>query len=198
MTKYVLNSGGMSSNPDGARRFFAELVKDLGNNPKILICAFAQPRGVWESSFEPYNERYRGYMPAGVTPEFTLAMPDDFANQVAQSDAIYCHGGDDHLALYWFTTLNVASVWEGKPVGTCSATTHILSKHFWTCDWRRTMDGMGVLPIRTLAHYNSAYGETDPRGPIDWEQAKRELESYGDTTLPLYALPEGEFIVIEQ
>lgn len=198
MTKYVLNSGGMSSNPDGARRFFAELVKDLGNTPKILVCSFAQPRGAWESSFESYNEKFRSYMPYDVVPEFTLAMPDTFTDQVAQSDAIYCHGGDDHLALYWFTALNVTSVWNGKVIGTNSATTHILSTHFWTCDWRRPMDGMGVLPIRTLAHYNSTYGETDPRGPIDWERAKNELEGYGDTSLPMYTLPEGEFIVIEQ
>jgi hypothetical protein len=38
----------MSNNPDAARRFFAELVKDQGQSPKVLMCFFAQPRELWE------------------------------------------------------------------------------------------------------------------------------------------------------
>ncbi len=48
MTKYVLNSGGVSNNPDLAKKFFAEIFKGLANNPKMLICAFAQPREDWD------------------------------------------------------------------------------------------------------------------------------------------------------
>ena len=60
------------------------------------------------------------------------------------------------------------------------------------------MDGLGLLPIKFLAHYESGYGKDDPRGAIDWQQAYKELESYGDTSLPIYAPREGEFIVIEK
>lgn len=196
MTKYVLNSGGMDNNPNGAKRFFAELVNGLGDKPKILLCFFAQPREVWEERFASYVSAFNDYMPEGVEPTYEIAMPDTFKNQVAASDAVYCHGGDDHLVKFWFEKVGVPAVWEGKVVGTNSATTHVLSKSFWTCDWRQLMDGLGVLPIKTLAHFESDYGDDDPRGPIDWDKAKGDLESYGDTSLPVHALTEGEYIVV--
>lgn len=59
------------------------------------------------------------------------------------------------------------------------------------------MDGLSILPIKFLAHYHSAYGENDPRGPINWQKAYKELSAYGDTTLPICALPEGDFRVFE-
>jgi hypothetical protein len=61
------------------------------------------------------------------------------------------------------------------------------------------MDGMGILPIKFIPHYNSAYGSDDPyRGRIDWKQAKNELMHYGDESLPIYAVEEGDFVVFEQ
>lgn len=196
MTKYVLNSGGMRNNPEGAKRYFAELVKDTSANPRILMCLFAQPREVWEEKFGSYVDGFRPYVPDDVEPTYELAFPDTFAEQVAASDIIYCHGGDDHLAQYWFEKLNTVEVWKGKVVGTNSAATHALSTYFWTCDWRELKEGLGVLPIKTIAHYESGYGKDDPRGPIDWAEAKKKLEDYGDQSLPVYALPEGEYVVV--
>src|SRR5687768_16623304 len=114
MTKYVLNSGGLVNNPDGARRFFAELVKDLGPKPRILLCSFAQPREVWEEKYESYKAAFDKFMPEDIKAGYEMAMPETFAKQVAAADAIYCHGGDDHLAMYWFQRLDVANVWIDK------------------------------------------------------------------------------------
>ena len=59
------------------------------------------------------------------------------------------------------------------------------------------MDGLGILPIKFLPHYQSDYGKNDSRGPIDWEKGRLELKNYADQSLPVYALKEGEFVVIE-
>ena len=120
-----------------------------------------------------------------IEPVFEMAMPDKFEEQLQQNDAIYIHGGDDHLMQYWLKQFDIPKIWDGKVVATNSASSHALSKHFWTCDWRQLMDGLGILPIKFLAHYKSEYGEDDPRGPIDWGTALKELESYGDTSLPI-------------
>ena len=128
----------------------------------------------------------------------TLADPSTFEEQVRDSDAIYIHGGDDHLITYWLQKFNIPELWDGKVVATNSAGSDVLSTHFWTCDWRKLMDGLAILPIKVIPHFDSDYGADDPRGPVNWELAKRELEKYGNTELPVYALPEGEFIVIEQ
>jgi hypothetical protein len=197
MTKYILNSGGWRNYPDRAKEFFAEICKDQGSNPKMLLCFFAVPREDWDTKYAENQERINAVVPAGVQPMFDLAYPATFAQQVAASDIIYISGGDDHLLMYWLRQFDLPKLFAGKVIATSSASSHALSTHFWTCDWRMCLDGLGILPIKFLAHYNSAYGSTDRRGPIDWEAAKAELEKYGDAKLPLHALEEGRFVVIQ-
>lgn len=197
MTKYVVNSGGLKNNTPGAKKFMAELVEGFGEKPKVLFCFFAEKRENWEEKFPQYVEGFSSWSPDGVLPEFELAFPEKFVQQIQNNDIIYIHGGDDHLVQYWLGQFDLPKIWEGKVVGTNSASTHAISRYFWTCDWRQIKDGLGLLPIKTLAHFKSAYGESDPRGPIDWEAAKKELAEYGDKDLPIYALEEGEFEVFE-
>jgi len=197
MTKYVLNSGGISNAPELAKQFFAEVVVGLGENPKLLICCFANPREDWEEKFIDDTSN-TNFFPDNVTPEFELAFPDTFESQLAKTDVVYIHGGDDHLLQYWLRQFDLPKIWDGKVVATNSASSHALAKHFWTCDWRQTMDGLGIIQIKFLAHFESKYGSDDPRGAIDWQEAYRQLESYGDSKLSIHAPKEGEYIVIEQ
>lgn len=198
MTKYVLNSGGLRNFPEKGKKFLAEIVKDLGPNPKMLICLFAQPRENWEEKFAQYEGELNDNAPEGVKVSFELAFPDSFEEQVKISDIVYIHGGDDHLVQYWFARIAVPKIWEGKVVATSSAGSNLLVKHYWTCDWRQCGDGLGILPIRFIPHFKSDFGADDPRGPIDWDKAYQELVAYGDKSLPIHALEEGDFIVITQ
>ena len=197
MTKYVLNSGGLKNNPKRAKDFFEEILKGLGSNPKILICCFAQPREDWEIKFAQDKEGIVDLAPKGVSPVLELALPSKFEEQIRDSNVVYIHGGDDHLIKYWFKKFNVPDIWENKVVATSSAGSNVLSKHFWTCDWRELMDGLGILQIKFLPHYKSSYGKEDPRGPVNWEKAYEELINYEDK-LPIYALEEGDYVVIEE
>jgi hypothetical protein len=197
MTKYVLNSGGLKNNIPGAKKFMAEMLRGLGSKPKVLFCFFAEKRENWEEKFPQYQEGFTKWAPKGVRPEFELAFPATFEEQIMKSDVIYIHGGDDHLVQYWLKKFDLPKIWEGKVIATNSASTHAVSAAYWTCDWREVGEGLGILPIKTLAHYKSSYGVDDPRGPIDWEKAKQELADYGDKSLPVYALEEGEFEVFE-
>ena len=196
MTKYVVNSGGISNSADLGKKFFQEIVKGLGNEPKLLFSFFAEKRENWEAKFADYSKGFSQQI--DVKPQIELAMPDIFEKQVKESDAIYIHGGDDHLVQYWLKQYDLSKIFEGKVVATNSASSNALSRQFWTCDWRKCFDGIGILPIKFISHYKSDYGNDDPRGPIDWDQAYKELEGYGDKSLPIHALKEGDFIVIEQ
>jgi len=198
MTKYVLNSGGLRNQPELARKFFAETVDGLGNKPKILVCLFARQREYWESKFQDDKDSAATTDPSGVTPDFQMAMPDTFEEQVEWSDIVVIHGGDDHLLLYWLKRFDLPRIWEGKVVAVSSAGSDVLAKHFWTCDWRGCMDGLGILPIKFLPHYQSDYGADDPRGPVDWQKGYDELQRYGDQSLPIHALREGEFVVFNK
>lgn len=198
MTKYVVNSGGIRNEPELKKQFHQEIVKALGKSPKFLLCNFAQGREYWEAKFEGYSNAIREDMPENINPTFNLAMPDTFAEQCNKADVIYFHGGDDHLLQYWMKKYDIATLFKDKVVATNSASSDMLSTHFWTCDWRRCADGFAILPIKFIPHYQSAFGDDDPRGPIDWQKAYDELAAYGDTSLPILALKEGEFKVFEQ
>ncbi len=198
MTKYVVNSGGARKYPEKAKGFFAEIFKGLGQKPRLLLCYFAQPREDWEQAFTQDKESFPSVFPDGVQPLIEMALPNIFKEQIKNCDVVYMKGGDDHLIQYWLKQFDIPAIWDGKVVVTNSASSNALSKHFWTCDWRQNMDGLGILPIKFLPHYKSAYGDADSRGPIDWEKGYKELESYGDTSLFIYALEEGDFVVIEK
>lgn len=197
MTKYVLQSGGMKNNPERAKRFIEEVVKDLGSKPKILFCFFAEKRENWEEKFDKYQEGFNELMPQGVNPQYLLAFPDVFEEQINNADVVYMHGGDDELILHRLSDFDLPKIWEGKVVATNSASSNALSASFWTCDWRMCMDGLGVLPIKFIPHYKSGWGSEEERGPIDWGTARNDLAEYGDKSLPIYALEEGEFKVFE-
>jgi len=198
MTKYIINSGGAKNNPEGFKKSIAETLKGLGNNPKILFCMFAQPREDWGISYQEKVEGFKSMVPEGVEPVFAMALPDKFVEQTKEADVIVILGGDDHLIQYWLSKFDLKKLFDGKVVAGGSAGSDVLVKHFWTCDWRQCMDGLGILPIKFIPHYQSAYGADDPRGSIDWNKAYQELENYEDKSLPIHALKEGEFIVIKQ
>lgn len=195
MTKYVLNSGGWRNYPDRAKEFFAEVFKDTSKKPKVLVCLFAVAREDWDPRFASSVERIQSVAPKGIAPTFELAYPATFAEQAQAADVIYISGGDDHLLQHWLKQFELPKIFGGKTVATSSASSHALSTHFWTCDWRMCLDGLGILPIKLLAHYKSSYGSTDQRGPIDWDTAYAELEKYGDHKLPIHAMEEGRFVV---
>ncbi len=198
MTKYVLDSGGLRKNPEKAREFFAEVLKDLGAQPRVLFCFFASGREYWEVKMAEYMNRFQKMSPEGIKPSFELALPDSFAEQMATSDAIMLFGGDDTLLQYWLRQFDITTIWNNKVVAGSSAGSDALCAHFWTCDWRKCMDGLGMLHIKFIPHYESDFGSLDPRGPINWRAALDELKQYGDRNLSIHALKEGEYIVIEQ
>jgi hypothetical protein len=198
MTKYVLNSGGIRHHPNLKKQFHQEIVKGQGERPKFLLCNFAQGREYWEIKFRGYSEDINEDMPENVRPSFDLAMPATFIEQCKQADIIYLHGGDDDLLQYWMRQFTLPELFKDKVIATNSASSDMLATHHWTSDWRKCADGFGILPIKFIPHYQSVPSSADPRGPIDWQKAYDDLARYGDTHLPIRALKEGEFIVIEQ
>ncbi len=198
MTKYILNSGGLKNFPEKEKKFNKEIVKELSKIPSILFCYFAVPREHWEEKFARHAEHFLDSMDEEVKPKFEMAMPDKFIDQIKNNDAIIIHGGDDKLLLYWLKQYNLPKIWDGKVVATSSAGSNALAKNFWTCDWRQCLDGLNIIPIKFIPHYKSDFGNNDPRGPIDWQKAYSELSEYGDKTLPIHALEEGDFVIFEK
>lgn len=198
MTKYILNSGGAKNYPEKNKLFNDEILKGVGDKPNILFCFFARAREDWEIKFEDYKNNFSKMIDSNIKPEFELAYPDKFVEQVRDNDIIILQGGDDYLIKSWLEQYDLPKIWEGKIIVASSAGSNVLVNSFWTCDWRGCMDGLSILSVKFISHYRSEYGKDDPRGLIDWDKAYQELADYGDKSLPIHALEEGDFIVIEQ
>jgi len=197
MTKYVVNSGNVRADKEKAKKFVAEVVANLGRTPKILFCTFAVLRQHWEKKFEDYSGDLANYLSETVVPEYKMALPELFVEQCVWADVVWVLGGDDYLLMFWLKQFELTKLWDGKTVATSSASSDAVSAYFWTCDWRKCIDGLGLISIKFLPHFGSSYGNDDPRGTIDWVAAKTELAEYGDESLTIYALPEGDFAVFE-
>lgn len=198
MTKYVIQSGGLKTHPQAARKYFAELLKGLGTKPKLLWCFFATLPDDPEIRFVKYPQMYERKYPEGVKPVHKNAQIETFEEQVKESDAIYIHGGEMEPLYDVLKNYDLKTLFDGKSVGTNSASSMILAQNTWSCSSRKVTDGLDIFPFKFIAHYKSHYGSDDPRGPIDWQRAYDELAAYGDTSLPIHALEEGEFIVMEK
>ncbi len=198
MTKYILNSGNAKYDSQKHKAFIGEALVGLKGNVKVLYCLFAQPREKWEAKFEEYKKSFAALADENVELNFELAFPDKFKEQCSQSDVIMIQGGDDYLLQFWFKQFDLESFFQDKIIATSSAGSDALVSSFWTCDWRKSMKGLNLLPIKFIPHYKSNYGADDSRGKIDWEEAYKELELYEDCKLSIHALKEGEFIVIEK
>jgi hypothetical protein len=199
MTKYILNSGNVKKFPEKEKAFMQEILKNLGKEVRILYCFFAQSRERWEARYDEYNQKFQEIAGEEIKLNFDLAFPEKFEEQIAKSDVIMIQGGDDYLLQFWLKKFDLPKIWEGKVVVASSAGSDALADSFWTCDWRECQVGLKILPIKFISHFGSvAYGKDDPRGPIDWEKAQRELSEFGDRSLPIYALAEGDFVVFEK
>jgi hypothetical protein len=198
MTKYILNSGGLKANTERSKAYFAELLEGLGNKPKLLWCFFATLPDDCEVRFERYTKLFESRMPENVHPLNENARVESFEEQVKKADAIYLHGGRIAPLYEILEKYDIAQLFAGKSVGTNSASSMVLAEAAWSCDEREATKGLGFFPFKYLAHYQSDYGADDPRGPINWDQAYKDLEEFGDVNLPMHALKEGEFIIIKK
>jgi len=206
MTKYILQSGNVKDFPEKIKKYNEEIFRDFlsGNKEektksesvKVLFCIFSQPREVWETKFELYRKSVN--VGVDVAVEAKLAMPDEFTEQCQWADVIIIVGGDDELLQHRMNKFDIPKIWEGRVVTASSAGSNYLVNSFFTCDWRKIMDGRGIIQIKFIPHYKSYFGDKDPRGPIDWEKAYKELKNYGDKNLPIHALEDGDFVVIEK
>lgn len=198
MTKYILAGGADRKYAVYGEKLAAE-VSPARSEPLVLLgCFFAVPREEWEAKFADRKQWYTGVF--GPKTKAILAFPDTFTKQVKNADIIYLHGGDDVLLSHYLNTFdNLAALWAGKTVIGSSAGADYLAESFWTGDWREVRQGSGLSGLNILAHYESEeYGQEDPRGPIDWSAAERELRQAIGPDKTVVLLREGDIRVVER
>lgn len=198
MTKYILESGSYKNHPVKAKLFFEEALKNLGNQPKILWCFFAIPEDERASRYDDYIAQSRNFISPEIVPIHEQATVEDFKEQVNRADLVNIQGGHTKTLVESLSGYDLIELFSDKVVAGHSAGANVLGVSYWSPGMRELGDGFGILPFKFISHFNSDYGYADERGPIDWNAAKELLQEYGNTSLPVHTLEEGEFVVINK
>lgn len=193
MIKYILVGGFVHKAQDGGRAFCEELIKGIDKKPvKILDCMFARKREDWQESIERDNTFFSKFI---KDFELELADPNKFTEQVKNSDVIYLRGGHDS-PLIELLSKNIGWIkeLEGKVLAGTSAGGDAIAKYYCVINTNMVGDGLGLLPIKFIPHWNSDYSDDEVKD-IDWGEELKKIKGYKED-LPIYTLGEGEFIVI--
>lgn len=187
MTKYILHGGNTHTKSEDNKKFFQEIVKDIPSPVNLLIVYFSREENEWQELLKDDKENFTSANPGKII-NFVLASKDKntFINQVKEAKAIYMRGGETILLIDALKDIkNLKELFKDKVIAGSSAGAYVLSRYY--IDSRNEMgEGLGILPIKTFAHYNDARKDELDR-----------LKSHNEK-LTTYALEEGKFVVIEK
>lgn len=198
MTTYILAGGADKKYPSYATALAAEVRKYKPGRLTVLSCFFAEPREVWEEKIVARTEWFKAVF--GNDTEVVPAFPDIFPEQINACDVVYVHGGDDTLLAHYLDAVpNLTDLWKNKIViGSSAGADYLSGQYYWSCDWRHVRKGSGITSLNVIPHYESEeYGMQDPRGPIDWQAARSELQAAVGPDAEVHPLREGEFVVVQ-
>lgn len=152
MTKYIFHGGGAGSDD-----FYAELVKEIPSKGTVLLVYFAS-RTDDNSDRIAYDTQKCKEFSLGKDIVVQVATLEGFEQQAAVSDAIYFRGGSTEKlinALKQFPSLKAALENKPKTVAGSSAGAYALST-LYSCHYEdRAAEGLGVVSVRVVTHYES-------------------------------------------
>lgn len=153
MTKFILHGGNTRVPHPSNREFFIEMTKGLLDGSKILLVLFSRDASEYDSLLEKFKKNILSNIEIDFV--FDIANEENFIDQIKDSKLIYMKGGDtikllDALKQY----PDFRDAIKGKIVAGSSAGAYVLSKYFYSRSEKEVVEGLGILPIRTLAHYD--------------------------------------------
>ena len=195
MVKYILIGGYLHKAVDGGKAFCEELVKDFDKKPiRILDCMFARKPEFWQETLEKDQNFFSKFI---TDFELELADPDNFTEQVKNSDVIFLRGGYTSPLI---DLLSKDPSWmkelDGKVLAGSSAGGDAIAKYYCVLKTHRVGDGLGLLPVKFIPHWKSDYSDEEV-SDINWDEELQKLKEYKEE-LPIYTVHEGEFKVFNQ
>jgi len=189
MTKFILHGGMTSVENENNKKFFQEIVKDLPESPKILISLFSIEEGRWEEEYGYQKDNFIKNL-GDLSFEFQLANKENFLDQVEWADAVHFRGGDTLKILEIVKKFpDFKKKISSKTISGSSARAYFLVEHSFGNERRMIYQGLGIIPINLLGHY-----ESENYDPID-EKSFEELKNKNNKELIL--LRECEYKVIK-
>ncbi len=187
-TKIILHGGNSSKKSDANEKFFQEVINSVEQNVvKILCIYFARPEHRWEDS---YAEDQSIFFHLETTKDVETKMAtydlEDLVEYIRAADVIYINGGmRGHLKETIQKLGTFSELISGKVVVGISAGANILSKYYYSTVADDIREGVGLLPIKLLTHYDEEKTEQ-----------LSNLEKFGED-LPVIKIAEEHYQVLE-
>lgn len=190
MTKYILHGGFTREDNEPNKTFYQESTRGLTDNSTILLVYFAREDKDISRIFKEDKERILAQTSCKDL-DVVLADKERFVEQIRSADAIYIRGGDTEKLLdtiKQYPTF-VQSI-QGKVISGSSAGAQLLSRYYSSSSEGGIHEGLGVLPIRIVCHYQSDLLPSKEDPLKLFENYQQELE--------LIVLKDYEWKVFEQ
>ena len=188
MTKFILHGGVTRRKSNQNRLFFKEIVKGLKSPIKILDITFARKKELLFKGFNKDKNKFLGTIKKKKLL-FTLAdeKPVILRRQIKENDVLFIIGGTEMNCLTnnLRKLKNIKRLIKGKVIAGSSADAYVLSRYYYTRLRGRVERGLGILPIKTIAHYD----------PVKSAVHLERLQNTGDN-LKIYKIPETHYTVI--
>lgn len=184
MTKFILHGGGDLFGQK-LKKILTEIIQNISvKKVKILVIPFARKKNEWEDVYIKYCKRYSRL---SLEKEFILASQDinSLKLQISSSDIIFLCGGSELLIKKYLKGIK-SSLFNNKIIIGVSAGANILSSYYYSNDRNRIEKGLGILPIKTICHFN-----------LSKNKKLKKLVSYKNKQQKItFPIKEGDFIVL--
>ena len=165
MTKYILCGGELEDNPLDLQEF----------EGKKLLCICS-------------NQEWKIMNSLNIGNKVNIVVPNKnelLSEQIIDSDIIFIGGDDCSALLNQLNQVNdLAKLFKGKVIIGTHCGSSVLAKHYYDKNQGKCCNGIGVLPIKLISHFDETISESE-----------HELAHFGGA-FPVIALHDKESLVI--
>lgn len=175
MAKRILHGGFERHNNESNNSFYRELVRDIPVGGTLLLVYFASENDEARDVFTEQTNRIHEITQKDI--RFVLATEEDFIAQVSKTDAIHFRGGHTPKLLTILRRYpNFISEIADKTLSGSSAGAYALGKYGVGHSEQGIREGLGILPIRLVCHYESTEMPPNPDSYAELLTMASELE----------------------
>lgn len=175
-TKFILHGGFAPGQVQQDDAFFQEMLKGTPDTAKVLLVYFAEPDEKVQLRIAQDTEELHKNK---GTKELLLrvATQETFADDCAWADVVYLHGGKTVRILEVLRQYpQIAQILSGRTIAGDSAGANVLCKYFYSKNSQEIRVGLGILPLKIVAHYQD--GTPNPLADTEPELETLLLAEY--------------------
>jgi len=182
MITFFLNGGNSGANVLENITYRKNLIASLDSNSNVLFCYFGKPQIEWDKSFIRDSENLSSI--SGKL-KFQMAHGIEFESQCSKAALIIFGGGDTFVLLEKLKNYpDLLDLIQDKVVAGSSAGACALSKYFYSNDAEKPGNGLGILNLKIICHYE-----------LNKLASVKKLREYKED-LPILSLAEQQFVRI--